>query len=73
MTSHAQALSGSRKAAILLIALGEEAASSIYHHLGERDLQQITQEIAELEFIPPEIVERVLREYYQLMLTPRGG
>lgn len=69
MTSHAQALSGSRKAAILLIALGEEAASSIYHHLGERDLQQITQEIAELEFIPPEIVERVLREYYQLMLT----
>lgn len=69
MTSHAQALSGSRKAAILLIALGEEAASSIYHHLGERDLQQITQEIAELEFIPPKIVERVLREYYQLMLT----
>ncbi|MGE5111435.1 MAG: flagellar motor switch protein FliG [Acidobacteriaceae bacterium] len=69
MTSHAQALSGARKAAILLVALGEEAASSVYHHLGERDLQQITQEIAELEFIPPEIVERVMREYYQLMLT----
>src|SRR5512146_40455 len=69
MTTHAQALSGARKAAILLVALGEEAASSVYHHLGERDLQQITQEIAELEFIPPEIVERVMREYYQLMLT----
>jgi flagellar motor switch protein FliG len=64
-----QPLTGIRKAAILLVALGEDAASAVYQHFGERDLQQITQEIADLKMVPPELVDKVLREYYQLMLT----
>lgn len=69
MTAAIASLPGLRKAAILLVALGEEAASSLYKTFGDRELQQITQEIAELEFIEPELAERVLREYHQLMLT----
>ena len=46
-------LNGMRKAAILLVLLGEEVASQIYRNLPEHDLEQLTQEIAELEYIDP--------------------
>ena len=69
MTAATASLSGLRKAAILLVALGEETASSLYKSFGDRELQQITQEIADMEFIEPEVAEQVLREYQQLMLT----
>lgn len=62
-------LTGTRKAAILLVALGEEAAAAIYRNLGERELQLVTQEIAEIDHISPETAEQVLDEYQQLMLT----
>jgi flagellar motor switch protein FliG len=67
--SSSPSLPGLKKAAILLVALGEEAASTIYRNFGDRDLQQITQEIAEMDFVDPETAEAVLREYHQLMLT----
>jgi flagellar motor switch protein FliG len=62
-------LSGCRKAAILLVLLGEEAASSVYKHLPETELHMITQEIADLEYISPDIASRVLDEYHRLSLT----
>lgn len=62
-------LPGVRKAAILLVALGEEAAAAIYRNLGDRELQLVTQEIAEIGHIKPETAEQVLDEYQQLMLT----
>jgi flagellar motor switch protein FliG len=68
MPTHAR-LSGARKAAILLVALGEEAASAIYRNLADREIQLVTQEIAEVGQISPEIAEQILNEYQQLMLT----
>lgn len=62
-------LSGTRKAAILLVVLGEEAASAIYKHLPEEDLKNITTEITELDYISPEIAASVLEEYKRLTLT----
>lgn len=62
-------LSGARKAAILLVALGEEAAAAIYRNLTEHELQIVTQEIADIGNISPEVAEQVLDEYQQLMLT----
>jgi len=64
-----QPLSGMRKAAILLVVLGEEAASSIYKNLPEADLQRLTSEITELGLISPEVAAAVLQEYHQLSLT----
>jgi flagellar motor switch protein FliG len=59
-------LTGPRKAAILLVLLGDEVAASIYKSLPEGVVRAITQEIAELEYISSETAEKVLGEYYRL-------
>ena len=62
-------LNGRRKAAILLVVLGDEAASVVYKNLPEKELRLITQEIAELEYVSPEVASKVLEEYQQQSLT----
>jgi len=62
-------LSGVRKAAILLVLLGEDAASRVYRNLPERDLEDLTQEIAELDYIDPQTALTVLQEYHRLTVT----
>jgi len=70
-------LSGVKKAAILLVLLGEDAAASIYRNLDRHEAGRVTREIAELDKVPPEIVVEVLEEYYKLALsqesTAQGG
>ena len=61
------ALSGARKAAILLSILGEDASASILRNLPEDDLQRITHELSNLGAIPAEIMLQVLEEYQQMM------
>ena len=63
------ALSGVRKAAILLVLLGEEASTAIYKHLTEEELQQLTEQIASLENVAPTQADQVLREYHRLSMT----
>ena len=60
---------GLQKAAILLVVLGEEAASHIYRNLPETDVQRLTRRIAELERFKPETAIAVLEEYHQLTVT----
>jgi flagellar motor switch protein FliG len=60
---------GLQKAAILMVLLGEEAATQIYRNLPELDVQRLTRRIAELEHFKPESAIAVLEEYYQLTLT----
>jgi flagellar motor switch protein FliG len=62
-------MSGLRKAAILLVVLGDDAASAIYKNLGENEVRDITQEITELEFISPDVATKILQEYHRLTLT----
>ena len=59
------ALTGARKAAILLTVLGEEAAALICRQLSSADVQQIAAELASLDAIPPELAQQVLEEYQQ--------
>jgi len=63
------ALSGTRKAAILLVLLGEDAASQVFRQLPERDLEELTQEIAEVDYIDPRTALAVLEEYHRLTVT----
>jgi flagellar motor switch protein FliG len=71
------AVPGVKKAAILLVLLGEDVAANIYKHLSEQELQSVTQEIAELGTVPAESAIAVLEEYHQLTITQeylaRGG
>src|SRR5215469_5113993 len=69
MPESIKSMSGLRKAAILLVVLGDEAASAVYRHLGENEVRDITQEITELEFVSPELAAAVLQEYHRLTLT----
>ena len=64
-----QTMTGMRKAAVLLVVLGEDVASTVYKNLGDEELRTITQEITDLDFISPELASKVLQEYHRLTLT----
>ena len=61
--------SGMRKAAILLVLLGEEVASLIFKNLSEAEVQQVVQEISEIGVVDPAEATAVLNEYYHLAIT----
>jgi flagellar motor switch protein FliG len=65
----AESMSGLQKAAVLMIMIGDEAASTLYRNLPEKDVQEITQEIAAMDYIAPEIGAAILEEYYRLTKT----
>lgn len=60
---------GLRKAAILVVLLGDEAAATLYRNLSDDDLRLLTQEIAELGYVSPEMASQVLQEYHRLTMT----
>jgi flagellar motor switch protein FliG len=62
-------LTGLRKAAILLVLLGDEAASLVYRNLPQEEIQKLTEEISELEYISPQIAGQVLQEFHRLTMT----
>lgn len=57
---------GARRAAILMVLLGEEASSRVYRTLPEKIVQMVTSELATLNEVTPEEAEKVLEEYLQL-------
>ena len=67
MTSTANA--GVRKAAVLLVLLGDEAAASVYRCLPRAEVQRLTEEISEISNVAPIEARLVLEEYHQLLLT----
>jgi flagellar motor switch protein FliG len=62
-------LSGVRKAAVLLVAVGEELAKEILRGLPETDVQRITEELADLRGITPELCADILEEFWELIET----
>ncbi|MGA8109707.1 MAG: flagellar motor switch protein FliG [Acidobacteriaceae bacterium] len=62
-------LSGVRKAAIFLVAVGDEVGKKILQNLAESDVQRLTEEIAELRSIPPELSLEVVEEFHEMVAT----
>jgi flagellar motor switch protein FliG len=60
-------LPGLRKAAILLVAVGEELAGEILKALPEGDVQRLTEELAELRGISPELSAEILEDFWELL------
>ena len=60
---------GTQKAAILLIALGPEKAATIFQHLKEDEIEELTLEIANTRSVSPQVKETVLDEFYQICLA----
>ena len=62
-------LSPREKAAILMIALGEEAAGEIMKYMVDFEIEEITQIITELSNLPTAIQDRVLEEFEQHLIA----
>jgi len=55
-------ITGLQKAAVLMIMLGDDVASIIYRNLPERDVQEITREIASMDYVTPDLGVKVMEE-----------
>lgn len=62
-------ISGIQKAAILLITLGPEKSASIFKHLKEEEIEQMTLEIANTRSVSPATKEDVINEFYEICLA----
>jgi len=60
---------GPRKAAILMVILGEDAASHVYRHLPPAEVERITQEIAGLGSVDVSTSNAVLEEFERLFMA----
>lgn len=54
-----------QKAAAVVISLGAEKAAQVYKYLTEDEIQRITIEVAKLGFLPSEVTEGILDEFYK--------
>jgi flagellar motor switch protein FliG len=70
-------LPGLRKAAILLVVLGDQASAEYLRLLSEEEVQSVTREVARIKTITPEEAESVLEEFYVMSagrdLAHQGG
>ncbi|MCH7783623.1 flagellar motor switch protein FliG, partial [candidate division KSB1 bacterium] len=62
-------LSGRQKASILIIAVGSEAASQIFKHLKDKDVERLAVEISQMKDVPSTIMEAVIEEFYQMIMA----
>ena len=69
MAASVHELGGIEKAAILLIALGPEKSATIFKHLKEDEIEQLTLEIANTRSISPTVKEDVVDEFYEICLA----
>jgi flagellar motor switch protein FliG len=71
------AMSGTRKAAILSLLLGEDVSAQVFKHLSEDEIERIAREVAVVGTVQPDAGERVLDELHQQAVNAgyrtRGG
>ncbi len=68
-TRESDALSGARKAAVLCIALGDDAVGNIFKYLSEAEVQLISKELAAIEHVKSSVADEVIEEFHQLVLA----
>src|SRR5688500_2539667 len=62
-------LTGAKKAAILCLSLGEEAASVMFKYLDEQEVQILSKELALLPDVKSEIADPIVDEFNRLLLA----
>ncbi|MDD6734030.1 MAG: flagellar motor switch protein FliG [Lachnospiraceae bacterium] len=62
-------ITGLQKAAVLLIALGPERSASVFKHLKEEEIEELTLEIANTRSITPQVKDNVINEFYEICLA----
>jgi flagellar motor switch protein FliG len=59
-------ISGARKAAILMMAIGEERSAKVFKFLQEEEIERVAREVASLGVVAPDVGEQVLEEFQQV-------
>lgn len=60
-------LSGSEKAAILILSLGEEHASRVFSHMNDEEIKELSQVMANLGTVSSTLVEKLFVEFVEQM------
>jgi flagellar motor switch protein FliG len=68
-SSSAPTTPGIRKAAILMIILGDQISGEILRNMDDEEVQAIGQEVARITSISPDQAESVLEEFYQMSMA----
>jgi len=68
-SGEAELLPGLRKAAILMVMIGDEASSNILRQLDEDEIEEISREIARVQTLTSDQAEGVLEEFYQMAVA----
>src|SRR5450759_3995996 len=75
--AEAEVLPSLRKAAILLVALGEASSAQLLQQLNEDEVQRVSREVAKMTAITAEQAEAVLEEFHHIAdagdYVARGG
>jgi flagellar motor switch protein FliG len=76
-TDAKESIAGIKKAAMLLILLGDKTSGELIKQLSDEEIQLVSREIARLESISAEQAETLLEEFYQMNMAHdfvvRGG
>jgi flagellar motor switch protein FliG len=68
-TDKPQLIPGVRKAAVLMIILGDQVSSEILKHLDEEEVQLIGREVARASSVTSEQAEAILEEFHQMTVA----
>ena len=67
--SAAAKLRGVQKAAVLLVAIGEQRAGEIFKYLGESEVEALSLELAKAQKVPTEVCRDVITEAGESVLA----
>ncbi|MCD8570235.1 MAG: flagellar motor switch protein FliG [Alphaproteobacteria bacterium] len=62
-------LTGAEKAAILMLALGEDHTAKLFEHMDDDEIMQISQTMANLGKVSPNVVERLFVDFAEQMTS----
>ncbi|MBP7653065.1 flagellar motor switch protein FliG [Candidatus Dependentiae bacterium] len=62
-------LTGKQKAAIFLVTLGADISSNIFKHLTDKEIEELTLEIAKLEKVEPSDKDSVVQEFHEMLMA----
>ncbi len=65
----AEQLSGIEKSAILLLAMGDKFTSEVFKRMERQEITQISKVIMEMDAVPKETIEMVLREFHYALVS----
>lgn len=64
-----QSMSGLQKAAILLLAIDVDTASSIIKYLDSEQIERISTEIAKIRNVPSTVIDDVIKEFHDMVIA----